>query len=68
MKKYKQMSDSVFGGALALQSTELLKDRSTAGLTRQMEGFVSIGITGALANQAFKMAQGKKYKYKKRSK
>jgi len=62
----KKTKDAIFGGALALQSTELLKDRSTHGLTRQMEGFVSIGVTGALANQAFKMAQGKTYKKKKR--
>ena len=62
----KKVKDAVFGGALALQSTELLKDRSTAGMTKQMQGFVSIGITGALANKAFEMAQGKKVYKKKR--
>ena len=62
----KKAKDMVLGGALTLQSTELLKDRSISGLTKQMKGFVSIGITGALANKAFEMAQGKKYKKRKK--
>jgi len=65
----KKAKDALFGGALALQSTNLLKDRSTTGLTNTMEGFVGIGVTGAVADISYKMVQGKKtYKKKRRNK
>ena len=68
MKKYKKMQDTVFGGALALQSTRLLKDRSVSGLTGTAEGFVGIGVTGAVGNMAFDMVSTPKYKRKRRGK
>ena len=62
----KKAKDAIFGGALALQSTNLLKDRSTAGLTSSMEGFVGIGVTGAMSNVAYDMVSMPKYKKKRR--
>lgn len=62
----KKTKDAVFGGALALQSTSLLKDRSVSGLTGTAEGFVGIGVTGAVGNMAFNMVSQPKYKKKRR--
>lgn len=55
MKQYKKMKDSMFGGAMALQSTRLLSDRSVGGLTGTASGFVGLGVTGAIGNMAFDM-------------
>lgn len=59
-KDFKKMQDAAFGGALALQSTRLLSDRSTAGLIGTTEGFVGIGVAGAVANVSYNMVSGKK--------
>jgi len=61
----KKTKDAIFGGALALQSTRLLHDRSTAGLTGTMEGFVGIGVAGAVSNVAFDMVTPKRKKRRK---
>ena len=62
----KKTKDAIFGGALALQSTRLLKDRSVNGLTGTMEGFVGIGVTGSVSNMAYDMVSMPKYKKKRR--
>ena len=59
-KRLRQANDALFGGALALQSTRLLSDRSTAGLTGTATGFVGIGVAGAMSNVAFNMVTPKK--------
>ena len=56
----KKTKDTIFGGAMALQSTRLLNDRSTAGLIGTTEGFIGIGIAGAVSNMSYKMVKGKK--------
>jgi len=55
----KKTKDTIFGGALALQSTELLKDRSISSLTNTATGFLGIGIAGAVANQSYKLVKFK---------
>ena len=66
MKQYKKMNDAIYGGALALQSTRLLKDRSVSGLTGTASGFVGIGVAGAMSNVAFNMVSKPKFKKNKR--
>jgi len=61
----KKTKDALFGGALALQSTRLLNDRSVAGLTGTAQGFVGIGVAGAMSNVAYKMVSMPKYKRRK---
>lgn len=54
------MNDAIFGGALAIQGTKVLKDQSVSGLTSTATGFVGIGVAGAMSNMAFGMVQGKR--------
>ena len=66
-KDFEQMKDAAFGGALALQSTRLLTDRTPAGMINNATGFVGIGVSGAMANVAFDMVSRtpkKKRRYK----
>lgn len=58
----KKAKDTIFGGALALQSTNVLSDRSVHGLTNTTTGFVNIGVAGSMADMAYKMAKPKKTK------
>ncbi len=68
MNEFEKMKDAAFGGALALQSTQLLsRPRTTANLSGTIEGFVGIGVAGAVANQSFNMVKASQpYKKKKR--
>lgn len=63
-KDLKKAKDLAFGGALALQSTNVLTDRSIGGLTNTATGFVGIGIAGATANVAEGMIKKKRRKRK----
>ena len=67
-KELRRANDAIFGGALTLQGTRLLSDRSTTGMIGTTTGFVGIGVAGAVSNVAFNMVSQPKYKKKKRRK
>jgi len=66
-EELRQANDAIYGGALTLQSTRLLKDRSLEGLVGTTEGFVGIGVAGAVSNVAFNMVSPPKKKKKRRN-
>jgi len=58
-KKLKKAKTAIFGGALALQATPMLRasGRTTTALASTAGGFVGIGIAGVAANVAFDMVK-----------
>ena len=67
MKKMRKAKDTVFGGALLLQSSKLItKPMTTANMIDTSIGFVGIGVAGTMADIAFDMVEGKKRKKRKR--
>ena len=65
-KQFKQMKDMATMGAVTLQTTNILKDRSIAGLTGTTTGLIGIGVASSVSDVAFKMASGSYYKKKRK--
>jgi len=65
MKSFRKAKNTLFGGAIALQSTRVLSDRSVGGLTGTATG---LGVAGATSNVAMDMVSGKFAKKMKRRK
>lgn len=72
VRKKNQMrktSGLIFGGAMALQGTQLIsRPRTLANLTGTATGFLGIGVAGATANVAWNLVQGPTHKIKKKRK
>ena len=63
----RKATDAIFGGAMALQSVNVLKDvKAGASLTGHIGTFTGIGIAGALSNVALNMMERSAYPINKK--
>ena len=65
-KDFEQMKDMANMGAVTLQSTRLLTDKTTVGRIGTATGMVGIGVAGSMSNMAFDMVTRKPKKKKRR--
>jgi len=60
-KKMRKANNAIMGGAMLMQGTRLLSDTSPSGTIGTAQGFVGLGVAGAMSGVAFDMI-GKGFK------